>query len=86
MKTATGKAGACWLARDAKRISLLDIYRAVDAPKAFSIHDYSEQKTCFVSCQIKSALEKVLAKTQKTMEASRADISLARIVSDVKKK
>ena len=86
VETATGKAGACWLARDAKRISLLDIYRAVDAPKAFSIHDYSEQKTCFVSCQIKAALEKVLAKTQKAMEASLAEISLAQIVSDVKKK
>jgi Rrf2 family protein len=86
VETATGKAGACWLARDAKRISLLDIYRAVDAPKAFSIHDYSEQKTCFVSCQIKAALEKVLAKTQKAMESSLAEISLAQIVSDVKKK
>jgi DNA-binding IscR family transcriptional regulator len=34
VETATGKAGACWLAKDAKCISLLDIYRAVDAPKA----------------------------------------------------
>ena len=44
VETATGKAGACWLARDARAISLLDIYRAVDAPKAFAIHSYSEQK------------------------------------------
>jgi DNA-binding IscR family transcriptional regulator len=65
---------------------LLDIYRAVDAPKAFSIHSYSEQKICFVSCHIKTALEKVLTKTQKAMEASLAEISLAQIVSDVKKK
>ena len=35
VETATGKAGACWLARDAKNISLLDIYRAVDAPQGF---------------------------------------------------
>ncbi len=86
METATGKAGACWLAKDAKDISLLDIYKAVDAPKAFAIHSYSEQKTCFVSCHIKTALEKALAKTQKAMEASLAEISLAQIVSDVKKK
>jgi len=44
VETTTGKAGACWLAKDAKNISLLDIYEAVDAPKAFSIHEYSEQK------------------------------------------
>jgi Rrf2 family protein len=85
IETATGKAGACWLAKDAKSISLLDIYRAVDAPKAFSIHEYSEQKACYVSCHIKTALEKALTKTQKAMEASLADISLAQIVSDVKK-
>jgi Rrf2 family protein len=86
IETATGKTGACWLAQDAKDISLLDIYRAVDAPKAFAIHNYAEQKVCKVSCHIKAALEKALAKTQKAMEASLAEISLAQIVSDVKKK
>ncbi len=85
VETATGKAGACWLARDAKAISLLDIYRAVDAPKAFSIHHYTEQKACPVSCHIKTALDKALGKTQKAMETSLADISLAQIVSEVKK-
>jgi Rrf2 family protein len=86
VETATGKAGACWLAKEAKATSLLDIYEAVDAPKAFSIHSYSEQKGCTVSCHIKTALEKALTKTQKAMEASLAEISLAQIVSDVKKK
>jgi Rrf2 family protein len=85
VETATGKAGACWLARDAKGISLLDIYRAVDAPKVFSIHHYAEQKACPVSCHIKSALERALGKTQSAMEVGLADISLAQIVSDVKK-
>jgi Rrf2 family protein len=84
--TAIGKAGACWLAKDTKNISLLDIYKAVDAPKVFVIHNYAEQKVCFVSCHIKTALEKALGKTQKAMEASLAEISLAQIVADVKKK
>src|SRR4051794_1755661 len=86
VETATGKAGACWLAKDAKTISLLDIYQAVDAPKAIAIHSYKEQKGCPVSCQIKHALERALGKTQKAMEASLKNISLAEIVSDVKKK
>ena len=86
VETTTGKTGACWLAKDAKDISLLDIYRAVDAPKAFSIHEYSAQKACYVSCHIKTALEKALTKTQKAMEVSLDDISLAEIVSDVQKK
>jgi Rrf2 family protein len=86
VETATGKAGSCWLAKDAENISLLDVYKAVDAPRAFSIHSYAEQKCCTVSRHIKTALEKALDKTQKAMEASLAEISLAQIVSDVKKK
>jgi Rrf2 family protein len=85
VETATGKSGSCWLARQPKDISLLEIYRAVDAPKAFAIHNYPEQKVCTVSCHIKDTLEHVLAKTQKVMEASLAGISLARIVTDMKK-
>ena len=86
VRTATGKAGACWLGKDAKDISLLDIYEAVDAPKAFSIHTYTEQKGCPVSCNIKAALDKALGKTQKAMEASLSDISLAQILSDLRRK
>jgi Rrf2 family protein len=84
VQTSTGKAGACWLARDAKEISLLDIYKAVDAPEAIAIHNYKEQKNCPVSCQIKTALENALGKTQKALETSLRNISLAEIVSDVK--
>ena len=86
VETATGKAGACWLAKDAKHISLLDVYRAVDAPKAFAIHSYPELQVCTVSCHIKGALEKALAKTQKALEAGLAEISVAQIISDVKNK
>jgi Rrf2 family protein len=82
VETATGKTGACWLARDARKITLRDIYGAVDAPKVFSIHNYSEQKCCTVSCHIKAALEKALSKTQTAMEASLAEITLAKVVAD----
>jgi Rrf2 family protein len=84
VETTTGKAGACWLAMDAGDISLLDIYKAVDAPKAFSIHSYTEQKACRVSCNIKAALAKALAKTQKALEHSLDETSLAQIISDIK--
>jgi Rrf2 family protein len=84
--TATGKAGKTWLARDPKQISLLDIYQAVDAPRAFAIHNYAEQKDCLVSCHIKQALDKALGKTQQAMESSLGEMSLAQVVADVKKK
>ena len=80
----TGKSGACRLGRDANKISLLDIYQAVDAPKVFSIHSYAEQKGCVVSCHIKNALQHVLEKTQQDTEASLAKITLGQIAKNVK--
>ena len=83
--TVTGKAGRCWLARDPKRISLLDIYSAVDAPMAFSIHSYPEHKACPVSRHIKGALGNALTRTQKAMEAELGETSLAQITSEILK-
>jgi len=53
VSTSMGKTGSCALAKKPKDISLLDIYKAVEAPKAFAIHDYPEQKMCMVSCTFK---------------------------------
>ncbi len=85
IETATGQAGACWLAKEPKDVSLRDIYTAVDAPKVFSIHTHAEFKPCPVSCRIKEALESVLEKTQEAMETTLGNVSLADILSDIKK-
>ena len=86
VETTTGKSGACRLARSPKSISLLDIHQAVDAPKAFAIHNYTPLKACPVSCHIKAALDHALKKTQRAMEAALAEMTLAEIVSHVRKK
>jgi Rrf2 family protein len=85
VETTTGKTGACRLAKKPERISLLDVYKAVDAPKAFAIHTYANMRNCPVSCHIKNALENALTKTQKSMEASLENINLSMIISDIKK-
>jgi Rrf2 family protein len=85
VKTATGKGGSCWLARPARHISLLDVYRAVEAPKAFAIHQYPPEKQCPVSCGIKPALNRVLAETQQAIEGSLKRKSLAAVISDLTK-
>lgn len=84
--TTTGKTGSCSLAKKPSDISLLDIYQAVEAPKAFAIHAYPAQKNCEVSCGIKVCMEKVLDKTQKAMEASLKKTTLAEVIADLKKK
>ncbi len=82
--TTMGKNGSCALARDPKEISLLDIYRAVDAPKAFAIHDYPEQKACPVSCKIRFALDNVLNTSQRSFETSLSQMTLADVIGDLK--
>jgi len=83
VSTTMGKTGSTALARDPKEISLLEIYRAVEAPKAFAIHDYPVQQHCKVSCTIKESMDKVLARTQTSMEKSLSEISLADVIADL---
>jgi Rrf2 family protein len=81
--TKMGKTGSTSLAKDPKEITLLEIYHAVEAPKAFVIHDYPAQASCPVSCGIKTAMERVLDRTQDSMEQSLGEISLAQVIADV---
>lgn len=84
VEATTGKSGLSELAKKPERISLLDIYRAVEAPKVFAIHNYANQEKCEVSCRIKAALENVLKKSQKAMEKSLAEITLASVIDDMR--
>src|ERR1700757_1207759 len=51
--TTRGRSGASVLARPPRQITLLDIYRASAAPRAFAIHCYPVEKRCPVSCNLK---------------------------------
>ena len=86
IETATGKGGSCWISRDPKDVTLLQIYKAVDAPKAFAVHHYAVQKQCAVSQHIKTALNRVLDKTQASLEQSLGRITLADFIADLKLK
>lgn len=84
VSTTTGKTGACVLAKRAEEISLLEIYQAVDAPKAFAIHDYPAKESCLVSCNIESVMKKVLTKAQNAFESNLAETNLAEIIGEIK--
>src|SRR6202012_2208420 len=58
ISTTTGKTGACTFTKDARSITLLDIYHAVEAPKVFAIHAYPAKRDCAISCGIKGAMGK----------------------------
>src|SRR5262250_1607270 len=84
--TKRGKSGASVLARPARRITLLDIYRASAAPPAFAIHSYPVEKTCPVSCHLKECMSKVLSQAQHSFERSLAKMTLANLVGQIRQK
>lgn len=82
--TTTGKSGFCSLAKKAEEISLLEIYKAVDAPQTFAIHDYPVQNACRVSCNIEAVMQKVLERAQNSFEGSLGETTLAEVIADIK--
>ncbi len=85
IKTSKGKGGCCTLSRKASEITLLEVYRAVEAPKAFAIHAYPVEKRCKVSHGIKSCLSKVLDQAQRALEESLDRTTLASVMGDFSK-
>ena len=82
--TTTGKSGFCLLAKKPEEISLLEIYKAVDAPRTFAIHDYPVQNACRVSCNIEAVMQRVLERAQNSFEGSLGETTLAEVIADIK--
>lgn len=81
--TTRGKHGACALARAPSRITMLDIYRASESPKACAVHTYPVAQTCLVSRNIKGCMDEVLREAQEGFEQRLARQTLADVLRDV---
>lgn len=81
--TTRGKNGACTLARPPERITLLEIYRASEAPPAFAVHAYPVQEGCRISRNIKGCMDDVLRDAQNGFEQRLARRTLADVVATV---
>lgn len=81
--TTRGKNGACILARPAAQITLLDIYRASEAPATFAVHDYPVEDGCRTSRNIKGCMNEVLQQAQAGFEDSLAHQTLADVVAAI---
>lgn len=85
-KTTVGKSGGYGLARSPNRISLLDIYSAVNPPDAFAIHAYPVSKECIVSSNIKEIMNDVLVGTERAVHGHLSQTTLADVVSKIRAK
>lgn len=83
--TTRGKGGACRLARPPTEITLLDIYRASEAPVAFAVHAYPAQDSCRVSRNIKGCMNDVLQEAQDGFEQRLARQTLADVVDAIRR-
>jgi len=84
VKTVRGASGSCSLQKPPEQITLLDIYRAVDAPKVFALHAYPPEERCSVSCRMNKVMNALLTDAQKSMEQSLAEKTLANFIAEIK--
>src|SRR3954451_2765914 len=68
------------LARAPSRISLAEVYRAVETDEPFAFHSKQPNKACPVGHCIQAALEKVFASAETALERELAKTNLADIL------
>ena len=79
----TGAAGGSKLARKPGQITLLDIYRAVDAGDLFSLHRQPPNDECPVGMNIETVLEDILSEVGQSIERVLAKITIEKVLQAV---
>lgn len=85
IESQSGASGGSWLKKDAKEISLWEIYRAVETGEVFSLHNPDEEGRCQISCNISEVLRDVQTKIDSAIEQSLSEIKLSEVLESLKK-
>jgi Rrf2 family protein len=78
-----GKKGGSRLAKAPEKITLLDIYEAVQSEELFALHEKPKNKACRISCNIKSILNGVFGTAEEAMKLNLKKTTLADLISQV---
>ncbi|PRC92301.1 Rrf2 family transcriptional regulator [Solimicrobium silvestre] len=78
-----GQGGGNLLAKPANKITLLDIYQAVEEPQFFALHRSKPNPACYIGHNITPVLEEEFDRITKALEHSLAKTTLADIVKNV---
>lgn len=78
-----GSGGGALLARDPRRITLLDIYRVVEEPELFTMHRTPPDPECLVGCNILPVLTRSTERARRALEDELARVTLAELHRDV---
>jgi DNA-binding IscR family transcriptional regulator len=79
-----GSGGGTVLAKPAKDVMLLDIYRAVEEPGILALHANAPNPVCEVGKGITAVLGGVIGRAEHAMEAVLADVSVLDMVRGIK--
>lgn len=86
ISTTPGRCGGSQLSRKAEKISLYDVYKAVDMPKAFTVHDYPVTKSCKASANIQNVMSKIFEEVQSEIEIKLKSKTIADVVNEIVKR
>ena len=80
-----GTGGGTLLARSANKITLLDVYHAVDEGELFAMHRERPNPACPIGRNIQSALETHFATASRALEEELRQVTIADVLADVRK-
>lgn len=80
----TGAAGGSKLARSPGQITLLDVYRAVEAGEVFALHRQPPKRSCPVGGNIQVVLEDVLEDVEAAVEVVLGKITVKKILQNLR--
>ncbi len=86
VRSQEGSGGGWRLARDPKRITLLDVYRAVEKEALFSLHNRQPNLACPVGKNIQGALEDVFGDAEAAMERRLEKTTIDDVLGAVQKR
>ena len=78
-----GAGGGSLLAKPARKIRLLDVYAAVEDTELFSLHRTPPCESCAVGGNILEAIQPVLDRARKALEAELAKTTVADVAAEV---
>ena len=79
----TGAAGGSRLARKPGQITLLEVFRAVDAGGVFSLHRQPPSDKCPVGMNMETALEKISAELDQAIERVLGKMTVEKVLQSI---
>jgi Rrf2 family protein len=79
----TGAAGGTRLARKASQITLLEVYRAVDAGHLFAMHPQPPNAQCPIGMKIEGSLDGILNEVEQGVERVLEKITIEKVLKSI---